>query len=190
MSIGIIYDKYNHHLSNINSNILVLCLMAGLLLFPFQTVAGWWHEEWNLPSKTLTVSVSFTQLMTFMLSHHLSGFLSHRGNTQDTVQGSIHIWSNLRKAKWQRHKNTTSSFTVPDYTALACMNMQQRGNVERMCNNKSEYLAANIHRSTLCHTPQKDKCCDNTLQFVFWNVWLYFTTWMCLFMIYCQCVPN
>lgn len=107
--------------------------MAGLLLFPFQTVAGWWHEEWNLPSKTLTVSVSFTQLMTFMLSHHLSGFLSHRGNTQDTVQGSIHIWSNLRKAKWQRHKNTTSSFTVPDYTALACMNMQQQGNMWKEC---------------------------------------------------------
>lgn len=99
------------------------------LVFPLHTLAVWW-QGWQMQSKTQTPSVSSKQVKTFLLSHHLFGFLSHRGNTQDTVQGSIHIWSNLRKVKWHKHKYTISIFMVSGHMVITCMNIQWQRNVD------------------------------------------------------------
>lgn len=51
----------------------------------------------TLKGKRKAKSASCKQVKTSTRSHHFFCFLSHRGDAQDAVQGSIHIWKNLEK---------------------------------------------------------------------------------------------
>lgn len=51
------------------------------------------------------MSVSSMQVKLFLSSHHFFGFLSHGGNIQDIVQGSVDIRPYLRTKSHKRGNN-------------------------------------------------------------------------------------
>lgn len=59
-----------------------------------------------------------------LLSHHLSCFLSHRGNAQDAVKSSIHIWPNLKVTQ-----TNTTSISMVSNTAIRDVCPQRGTNV-------------------------------------------------------------